>query len=89
MWELRRVGDWTPLEMEKKYTDQSQYINNECTFVQIKEAYALPDGDILLGLSFIYDWKDTWRKNPPIEYKKLSQIEISWYPEDQDVETWE
>ena len=88
MWELRRVGDWTPLEMEEKYIDQSQYKDEKCSFIQIREAYELPDGDVLLGVSILYDWEDAWKKDAPIEYKKLSQIEISWYPEDQDVETW-
>ena len=55
MLEYRRVGDWTPLEMEKKWMDQSQYKDNHYTLIRIKEAIELPDGDILLGYIDVTD----------------------------------
>lgn len=87
MWELRRIGDWTPYEIEEKWSDQSQYVSNECMHVTIKEAIELPDGDILLGLQYISEFDDI-TKDKYIEYKKLSQIELAFNPEDMKEENW-
>lgn len=81
--EYRRIGDWTPLEMDKKYIDQSQYKDISCQFIRIKEAITLPDGDILLGYIDVTD--SDWDKNVEeddhvIYYRKLSQLEIDWDP---------
>lgn len=87
MLEYRRIGFWTPFEMDQKYTDQSEYKDAHYSFVKIKEAVKLPDGDVLLGVQFIYDCEDLENKNPQIYYKKLSQLELSYDPEDR-AETW-
>lgn len=88
MLEYRRIGDWTPYEMEKKYTDQSEFKDNHYQFVKIKEAIELPDGDVLVGLQFICDWEELSIEKPWIHYRKLSQIELTYNPEDQDEENW-
>ena len=88
MWELRRPGDWTPLEMGEKYVDQSHYVDDVCSHVQVREVYALPDGDLMLGLSYVSEWEDVSDKNPYIEYRSLSQIDLAWCPDDQNVESW-
>lgn len=82
MWEFRRIGDWTPLELESKYMDQSQYKSDYCQLVSIKEAIELPDKDILLGLRFLYEGDDIHDAHYGIEYRRLSQIQLSYYPED-------
>lgn len=88
MWELRRPGDWTPLEMGEKYVDQSHYVNDVCCYVQVREVYTLPDGDLMLGISHVAEWEDVSDKNPYIEYRRLSQIDLAWCPDDQNVEGW-
>lgn len=84
--EYRRIGDYTPLEMEKKYIDQSEFKSNSYTFVKIREVIGLPDGDVLLGLQFIYGYGDLDDDKACINYRKLSQIELSYDPKDQDEE---
>lgn len=88
MLEYRRVGDWTPHEMEKKYTDQSEFKDTHYKFVKIKEVIELPDSDLLLGLHFIYELSDLENKEVCINYRKLSQIELLYNPKDQDEDNW-
>lgn len=89
MFEFRRIGDWTPEEIEKKWSDQSQYVEDESIFVKIREAIELPDGEILLGLQYIYDWSDLDMEDCVINYRKLSQIELSYFPNDMKEENWD
>ena len=93
MLELRRVGDWTPKEIEEKYIDQDQYISNHYKFIKIVETVELPDKDVLIGYKEIYDWRiyvnDDEFSKCPIYYKKLSQIELSFFPGDIEEENWE
>lgn len=86
MLEYRRVGDWTPHEIEKKYIDQSEFKDTHYEFVKIKECVELPDGDVLLGLQFILDLEDLSNEDPIINYRKLSQIELLYDPADKDEE---
>lgn len=88
MWELRRPGDWTPLEIDEKYIDQSHYIDDECSYVQVREVYTLPNGDLMLGISHVFEWEDIFDRKPYIEYRRLSQIDLSWNPDDQNMERW-
>lgn len=83
---LRRVGDWTPYEIEQKYIDQDQYEDNHYSFIKIIEAIELPDKDILIGYREFYDDiseidSEEW-ESYPIQYKKLSQIELSFFSDD-------
>lgn len=85
--EYRRVGDWTPIEMENKYMDQSQYVDDRYTHVKIKEVIELPDGDILIGYIDVTDseWDGDFDENKAvINYRKLSQLEICWVPENDE-----
>lgn len=82
--EYRRPGDWTPKEIEDKYIDQSQYVDDRYTHAKIKEAIELPDGDILIGYIDVTDseWDGDFDENKTwINYRKLSQLEICWLPE--------
>lgn len=93
MLELRRVGDWTPFEMEKKYMDQDQYVSNHYTFIKIIEVIELLNKDYLIGYKEVIDldqylddekWNDA-----PIHYRKLSQMELSFFPDDMKEENWD
>ena len=87
MLEYRRIGDWTPLEIDERYIDQTHYKDDQHTLIRIKEAIELPDGDILLGyidLSIAeyienFDQDKAWT-----HYRKLSKIELNWFPEDDE-----
>lgn len=57
-------------------------IQEEANYVFIKEAIELPDGDILLGLHFIFSYENIEDENPPIEYHKLSEMQLNYYPDD-------
>lgn len=90
--ELRRVGDWTPLEIEEKYVDQDQYVDNHYSKIKIVEVVELPDKDILIGYKIIMDWEDQEKdafEERPIYYRKLSQIELSFFPCDMDKKNWD
>lgn len=86
--EIRRPGQYTPYEIEKKFEDESLYIDNHYRHIQIKEAIKLPDNDILIGFREIYDEEDLeqpWEKSI-IYYKKLSEIELTYFPCDEEKE---
>lgn len=87
MLEYRRPGDWTPRELENKYVDQSQYVDDRYTYIKIKEAIKLPDGDVLIGYIDITDseWDGDFDEDKAaINYRKLSQLEICWIPENDE-----
>lgn len=86
----RRVGDWTPEEIDKKYIDQSQYVDSYYHFVKIKEAIELPDGDILIGFVDFTDLNCNDLLNVDfnrlsVSYEKLSQIHLDYFPEDEQL----
>ena len=90
MLEIRRPGQYTPYEVEHKYMEQSLYKNTYYSHIETKEAIELPDKDVLIGYREICDWED--REKPMeesvIQYRKLSEIELSYFPQDQDPENW-
>lgn len=91
MLKLRKPGQYTPYEMSKKFIDESLYESDEYTFIQIKEAIELPDKDILLGFREVYNREsieEEWNKSN-IEYRKLSEVHLSYFPEDDDIDNWD
>lgn len=85
MLEYRRPGDWTPLEASKKYIDQTHYRSDSYKLIRIKEAIKLPDGDILVGyIDVTDDFEDFDESKAWIDYRKLSEIELAWNPEDDE-----
>lgn len=85
--EYRRSGDWTPRELEGKYIDQSRYVDDRYAHIKIKEAIELPDRDILIGYIDVTDSdfdEDFDEDKAWVNYRKLSQLEICWFPEDDD-----
>lgn len=82
MLELRKPGQYTPYEVDNKFSDESLYIDDTYRHIQIKEAIELPDGDILLGFREVYDEESIekdWEESV-IYYKKLSEIELTYFP---------
>ena len=77
--------------MDKKFEDESLYIDNYFRHIQIKEAIELPDKDILIGFREIYDSESFERQwdESVIYYKKLSEIELTYFPDDDNIENWE
>ena len=91
MNEFRKPGDWTPYEMDKKFADESRFVDDISQFVKIKEAIELPDGDIFLGLQFICDPDnieelENLNSNPDISYYKLSEIRLSYCGDGEEYE---
>lgn len=60
---------FTPYEIEQKFSDQSCFEDETCSYGYIIETITLPDNDILLGLS---EDKDGY-----ISYYKLSNIDLA------------
>ena len=71
------------------YYSEENYRNEKYNYVFIKEAIELPNKDVLLGLHFICDAEDFNNDNPKIEYYKLSQLQLAYFPEDISEENWE
>lgn len=69
IWERKNI--FTPYEWNEKFSDQSLYKNDECTFKVIKDIIELPDGDLLLAT---HNWSD--KEANMIYYFKLSEIEL-------------
>ena len=85
---MRKPGQFTPYEMDRKYLDQSFYIDDHYTYIQIKNIIELPDKDVLLEYREVYDLEsieEEWDKSF-LHYVKLSEIELGYYPEDDNVE---
>ena len=77
----RRMGDWTPYEMEHPDEIPSQYQDGDAfVFCKIEKAIELSDGDVLLGVRYI----DNETKEPLnfVEYHNLSNINLIQVDED-------
>ena len=80
----RQPGQFTPEEMDRKYSDQPlAYLDIHYEFIKIETAIELPDGDILLEYHPCYKYENEWDISEKLEYIKLSQIELSYYPDEQ------
>lgn len=85
VWVFKRM--FTPYEQEKKYSDETPYVDDSATFVTIQEAIPLPDGDVLLGFRDIAFGDDG--SKPWIFYYKLSELRVEYNAEDSDKYTEE
>lgn len=80
----RLPGQFTPEEMEKKYSDQPlEYLDIHYKYMKIETAIELPDGDILLEFHPCYKNEHEWDISESLGYIKLSQIELFYYPHEQ------
>lgn len=83
-WVFKRM--FTPLEADKKYIDQSEFVDSHASFGIIRECVPLPDNDILIGfqdvdISFAGDPENYL--NDWISYYKLSEIRLEYHWRDQ------
>lgn len=69
----RKPGQYTPYEMENKFSDESLYVDNEYKKVFIEDVIELPDED---G-EYECELADS------IEYYKLSEIKLECFKCDQ------
>ena len=81
----RLPGQFTPEEMEKKYSDQQlEYIDTHYEYMKIETAIELPDSDVLLEFHPCFKYEDgEFEILDHLRYLKLSQIELLYVPEDQ------
>lgn len=79
-WVYKKM--FTPYEQDQKFTDETCYECEECSFGCIQEAIELPDGDILLG--FVDPADVGTGVEGYIIYQKLSEIHINYSPNDQE-----
>lgn len=73
---FRRIGDWTPYELEVKDPKQSHFEQGNETFhpCKIEQFIELPDGDVLLAVRYLKP--DTMEEEDFVDYKKLSEIAL-------------
>ena len=69
LWEYKRM--FTPYEQAEKFIDQSIYKDEICDYVIIKDVINLPNGDLLLAMT--YPNSDS----KYISYYKLSEIALA------------
>lgn len=79
-WVYKRM--FTPAEQAAKWSDQSCFEDNACSYGRIEEAVELPDGDVLIGFR---DPRDAGTvADGYITYYKLSEIHLVYCPGDQE-----
>lgn len=73
---FRRVGDWTPFELDAKDPEQSQFEQGDKAFhaCKIDHFIELPDGDVLLAIRYLLP--DTMEEEDFVDYKKLSEVAL-------------
>jgi len=72
---------FTPYEQEHKFMDESQFEDIHYRFAFIEEAVELGNGEWLLGFREIIDGEVC----KYIHYYKLSDIQLSYFEQDQDM----
>lgn len=71
---------FTPYEQEQRFSDESQFEDTHYRFGFIEEAIELGHGEWLLGLREIIDGEVY-----DINYFKLSDIQLSYFEQDQNM----
>lgn len=85
----RKPGQYTPYEMENKFSGESLYVDNEYKKVFIEDVIELPDKDVLIGFREVLDvnqnedGEDEYELADSIEYYKLSEIKLECFKCDQ------
>ena len=72
---------FTPYEQDKKFSDESQFEDNHFRFGFIEEAIELGQGEWLLGFREVIEGEVC----SYISYFKLSDIQLSYFEQDQDI----
>lgn len=76
---------FTPFEQQNAFIDETQYEGNCYKLCLIKEAIDLGGGEWLLGLRPVFDDGEV---SDHIVYHKLSDIKLTLYDEDSQLELW-
>lgn len=84
LWKYKKV--FTPAEVAAKYSDESVYEDDICTYVWIEEVIEFENGKILFGFkdatqAMMYEHGETTYK-PPIEYMFDGEFSLAYYPDD-------
>lgn len=80
-WIYKRM--FTPIELDKKYMDESVYEDSTCSIGYITQCIPLPDGDFMLGF-LNKDFHDDPSCGNVVQFCKLSEIRLELYEWDQD-----
>ena len=76
-WVFKRM--FTPLESDRKYVDQSEFVDSYASFGIIRECVPLPDNDLLIGFQDVnIDDPENLCLNS-ISYFKLSEIRLEYH----------
>lgn len=76
---------FTPYEQQERFSDESQYESCYANFGVVREVIPLPDHDFLLGIAQVFESKSDLQENHAhIDYYKLSEIRLSYYPNEQE-----
>lgn len=82
-WVKRTPGDWTPYEMERKFIDESRYVNTECQF-----------GYLVSAVNLGYDTYIGFGDKPKaadcnyINFYLLSEVHIEYVKGDDEDDVW-
>ena len=78
---------YTPREQHERYVDESEYENGGMyTLAKIEEALDMGNGDWMLGMREIFDDGSIAKH---LKYVRLSEIRLSSFDEDQEIEIWD
>jgi hypothetical protein len=72
---------FTPYEQDKKFMDESQFVDTHYRFGFIEEAIELGNGEWLLGFREVVEEE----VRGYISYFKLSDIQLSYFEQDQNM----
>lgn len=82
-WVYKKM--FTPYEQEQRFTDECQYESNYANFGVVREVIPLPDNDFLLGIAQVFEsMEDLKEDHAHVDYYKLSEIRLSYYPNEQE-----
>lgn len=70
---LNKYNIWTPIQQEKKYCDESVYMDDHYEFAKITDVIETPKG-LMLELD-IYD-PDDWERLHRKDYRMISDITL-------------
>ena len=83
-WVYKKV--FTPFEQEKKFSDESRYEDDYANFGVVREIIPLPESDYLLGIAQVFETlEDLKEDHAHIDYFRLSEIRLAYYPNEQEV----
>ena len=80
-WVYKKM--FTPYEQDKKFSDETIYENEHCSYGRIIEISPLPDGDVLLAFQVDDNYENGINDIDYVTYHKLSEIQLDWCKQDQ------